>query len=240
MLRGVEAPNGTTELVLDLALRTIVDRRGVGDAGPDVLAGGDRVVAGAARAAASPLYDFDGLRRFRARLSPARWSTVWMVWDRGPAALVLVDVLRALRRRASGRLRHALDRGARQRPPWAVAMPLVPWIGPLVGLLATGPRRRAGALPRRARRLDCLRRRARVADVPRRARPRPRRLAALAIAAAIDAAWSVHHVANAGLGPSLPTAALRTVAVAGPIVGTIGLAWASRLADVVADWRILK
>jgi hypothetical protein len=30
------------------------------------------------------------------------------------------------------------------------------------------------------------------------------------------------------------------VAAAGPIIGTIGLAWACRLAGVVADRRILK
>jgi len=240
MLRGPEAPNGTTELVLDLALRTIADRAEWATPGLTPLAGGIAWWLEAARAAAAPLYDFDGLRRFRARLSPARWSTVWMVWDRGPAALVLLDVLRAF---AGGRLvmfgirsivRHA------NGPPWAVAMPLVPWIGLLVGLLATG---HAGALALAPAALagwivfDIV-----LAWLMFRAasRPRARRLAALTMAAAVDAVWSIQHLAHAGLGPSLLTAALRALAAAGPIVGAIGLAWASRLAHVVADRRILK
>jgi phosphatidylglycerol lysyltransferase len=240
MLRGVDAPNGTTELVLDLALRTIAERAEWATPGLTPLAGGIARWLRVARAATSPLYDFDGLRRFRARLFPARWSTVWMVWDRGPAALVLLDVLRAF---AGGRLaafgirsivRHASG------PPWAVAMPLVPWIGLLVGLLATG---HAGALALSRPALagwivfDIV-----LAWLMFRAATRPRapQLAALAIAAAADAAWSIQHLAHAGLGPSLPTAALRIVAVAGPIVGALGLAWASRLAHVVANRRILK
>jgi hypothetical protein len=122
-------------------------------------------------------------------------------------------------------------------PPWAVAMPR-PWIGLLVGLLATG---HAATLALSAPALAGWI----VFDVVlawlmfrAAARPRPWRLAALGMAAAVDAAWSIQHVAHAGLGSSLPTAALRTVAVAGPIIGTIGLAWASRLAHVVADRRI--
>jgi len=234
MLRGADAPNGTTELVLDLALRWIADR-GADRAewatpGLTPLAGEIAWWLGAARDATAPLYDFDGLRRFRARLAPARWSTVWMAWDRGPAIVVLLDVLRAF---AGGRLvafgvrsivRHA------NGPPWAVAMPLVPWIGLLIGLLATG---NAAVLAFSHVALAGWI----VFDIAlawlmfrAAARPRPRRLAALAIAAAADAAWSVHHVAHAGFGTGLPTAALRTVAAVGPIVGATGLAWASRLA----------
>jgi hypothetical protein len=230
MLRGGDAPNGSTELVLDLALRTIADRAEWATPGLTPLAGEIAWWLWAARAAASPLYDFDGLRRFRARLSPARWSTVWMVWDRGPSILVLIDVLRAF---PGGRLaafgirsivRHA------NGPPWAVAVPLVPWIGVLVALLATG---HAAALALSPAALAGWI----VFDVAlawlmfhAASRPRARRLAALAIAAGADAVWSVQHVAQAGPGRSLPTAALRLVAVAGPIAGAIGLAWASRLA----------
>ena len=240
MLRGGAAPNGTTELVLDLALRTIADRAAWATPGLTPLAGPIAWWLRAARAAMAPLYDFDGLRRFRARLAPARWSTVWMVWDRGPAPLVLLDVLRAF---AGGRLaafglrsivRHA------NGPPWAVAVPLVPWIAVLAALLATG---RAGALALSGAALAGW-----IAfDIAlawlmfhAASRPRPRRLAVLAIAAAADAAWSVRHLAHSGPGPSLATAALRIVAAAGPVVGTIGLAWASRLAVIVADRRILK
>lgn len=30
-------------------------------------------------------YDFDGLRRFKARLHPARWDDVWLVYPAGEA-----------------------------------------------------------------------------------------------------------------------------------------------------------
>ena len=240
MLRGPEAPNGTTELVLDLALRTIADRAAWATPGLTPLAGGIAWWLRAARGAMSPLYDFDGLRRFRARLSPARWSTVWMVWDRGPAPLVLIDVLRAF---AGGRLalfgirsivRHA------NGPPWAVAVPLVPWIALLAALLVTG---HAGALAlSRAALAGWI-----VFDIVlawlmfrAASRPRARPLAALALAAAVDAAWSIQHLAQAGPGRGFSTAALRVMAAAGPIAGAIGLAWASRLAHVVANRRVLK
>jgi len=56
-------------------------------------------------------------------------------------------------------------------------------------------------------------------------RPAPRLLGLLAGAAAIDAALSVVHVAEVGLGAGV-AAALRTLAVAAPVVGTVALAWA--------------
>jgi hypothetical protein len=67
----------------------------VGDAGLTPLAGGIAWWLEAARAAAAPLYDFDGLRRFRAacRRRAGRRSG-WSGIAR-PAALVLLDMLRA-------------------------------------------------------------------------------------------------------------------------------------------------
>ena len=110
-------------------------------------------------------------------------------------------------------------------------MPLVPWIGLLVGLLATG---HAGALALSRAALagwivfDIV-----LAWLMFRAASRPR-------ARAARRCWRSPRPSTPrgrsttsrtlDSDPSLPTAALRTVAVAGPIVGTIGLAWASRLA----------
>ena len=230
MLRGADAPNGTTELVLDLALRTIADRADWATPGLTPLAGDCVWWLRVARLSVSPLYDFDGLRRFRARLSPARWTSVWMVWDGGPAMLVLLDVLRAF---AGGRLiafgirslvRHASG------PPWAVAVPLVPWIVVLGVLLATGT---ASALALSPVALAAwMGFDAALAALIFRAASRPRAgaLGVLAMAAAGDALWSLQHLARSGLGHGCLTAALRIAATAGPIVGTAGLAWASWLA----------
>lgn len=64
-------------------------------------------------------------------------------------------------------------------------------------------------------------------------RPRVRRLLLLALAAAIDAALSVRHLATSGLGPDTLSAVLRLLATAGPILGTTALAWAaSRAAEM--------
>jgi hypothetical protein len=230
MLRGADAPNGTTELVLDLALRTIAGDAAWATPGLTPLAGPIAWWLRAARTVTTPLYDFDGLRRFRARLSPARWIPVWLVWDRGPAWLVLLDVLRAF---ACGPLTMFAWRSLTRHPngpPWAVALPLVPWTGMLLGLLSAGA---AGILGFSAPALAgwlifdvglawLLFRAAR--------RPHRRSLGLLALAAAIDAAISVQHLASRGLGPDATSAVFRLAATAGPVLGTAALAWAALLA----------
>jgi len=233
MLRGPDAPNGTTELVLDLALRTIAGDAAWATPGLTPLAGPIAWWLRTARTVTTPLYDFDGLRRFRARLSPARWIPVWLVWDRGPAWLVLVDVLRAF---AGGPLTAFAWRSLTRHPngpPWAVALPLVPWTGLLVGLLLAGA---AGILGFSAAALAAWV----IFDVALawllfRAARRPdrQRLGLLALAAAVDATISLRHLASRGLGPDATSAALRLAATAGPILGTAALTWAACL----THWR---
>jgi phosphatidylglycerol lysyltransferase len=230
MLRGAEAPNGTTELVLDLTLRTIAGDAAWATPGLTPLMGPVPWWLRAAREAMTPLYDFDGLRRFRARLSPARWIPIWLLWDRGPAWLVLIDVLRAF---ARGRLITFAWRSLTRHPngpPWIVALPLVPWTALLAALVVT---RRAAILGFPAAALagwvvfDAV-----LAWLLFRAARRPSRtgLTLLAVAAAADTLVSIRHLVLAGLGPTMVSAALRLAATAGPIAGTVGLAWAARLA----------
>ena len=230
MLRGAATPNGTTELVLDLALRTLARQAAWATPGLTPLAGPVAWWLRLARAVTTPLYDFDGLRRFRARLSPARWVPVWLVWDRGPAWLVLIDVLRAF---ARGRLWAFAWRSLTRHPngpPWVVALPLVPWTALLAVLLASG---RAALLGFSTIALGgwiafdlglawLLLRAAR--------RPARRGLVLLALAAAVDAALSVHHLAAHGLGPDTRSALLRLAATAGPLLGTVALSWSAHLA----------
>jgi phosphatidylglycerol lysyltransferase len=230
MLRGPDAPNGTTELVLDLALRTIAGDAAWATPGLTPLAGPIAWWLRAARTVTTPLYDFDGLRRFRARLSPARWIPVWLVWDRGPAWLVLIDVLRAF---ACGPLTAFAWRSLTRHPngpAWAVALPLVPWTGLLIGLLSAGA---AGTLGYSAPTLAAWV----IFDLglawllfQTARRPARRSLGLLALAAAVDATISLHHLAARGLGPDATSAVMRLVATAGPVLGTAALTWAAGIA----------
>ncbi len=227
MLRGRDAPNGTTELVIDGLMREVGDNSSLVTPGLTPLAGAVSCWMRCARAVTAPLYDFTGLQRFRARLSPSRWSPVWLVWDRGGALLTFVDVLRAF---AGGRL---LDFAARtlvthpNGPPWAVAVPLVAWtllLSALAGfgrsdlLGFTGPILWAWVA------FDVV-----LTWLLFRAARRPRlpRLAMMAGVAGFDAVVSWHHLAATGLGAGAIAILLRLLATAGPNIGALALAWAA-------------
>lgn len=95
LVRGRRAPNGTVELLIDAAMRAAVAR------GDEFVTLGLAPLAGAvprplrlARAVSTPLYDFRGLRAFKAKLSPSRWEGVYLVAPGSPW-LALHDALRA-------------------------------------------------------------------------------------------------------------------------------------------------
>ncbi len=97
LVRGDTAPNGTSELLVDAAMRWATEMRSDWlTLGLAPLAGAVptwmRVVGGAG----ASLYDFDGLRRFKAKLGPAAWDPIYVSWPRGSSSIVpVVDVLRA-------------------------------------------------------------------------------------------------------------------------------------------------
>ncbi len=237
MLRGRAAPNGTTELVIDALMRRLA-----GD--PFWITPGLTPLAGAipwwlrvVRIASVPLYDFSGLRRFRARLKPQRWQPIWIAWDRGPSVFVLGAVLRLF---ANRRILEFAWRSLVRHPngpPWAVAVPLVPWTVLLVGLVASG---RANLLGFSTVALtgwivfDTLLAGLLFAVARR---PRMRHLALAAMAAGVDAIVSVRHLALAGLGPNAISVGLRLVATAGPLIGTAALTWACWRAYLVRRRR---
>jgi phosphatidylglycerol lysyltransferase len=81
-----------------------------------------------ARSAGSVLFDFEGLRAFKARLRPTRWRPIHLVYPPGQGAVrTLLDVLEAFARS------HLLKFGLRTllRGPTVVvrllALLLVPW-----------------------------------------------------------------------------------------------------------------
>ena len=133
LIRSPDAPNGTTELLVDHAMRAAV-ADSEDSASPMVtlglapLAGQVVPALRLARSAGSVLFDFEGLRAFKARLRPTRWRPIHLVFppDQGVARTVL-DVLEAFARE------HLLTFGLRTllRGPTIVvrllAVLLVPW-----------------------------------------------------------------------------------------------------------------
>jgi hypothetical protein len=230
MLRGPDAPNGTTELVIDALMARVGAEGHWLTPGLTPLAGTIPLWLRIVRVVSIPLYDFSGLQRFRARLRPARWHPVSMAWDRGPSIMVILDVLRAF---AGGPMIPFAWRSLVRHPngpPWAIAVPLVAWTALLAGLATTG---RSGMLGFSQAGLgawtffDAL-----LAWLLFKAarRPRPRNLAAMAAAAAFDAVVSVRHLSIVGLGTTAATSVLRLTATAGPLVGTAAMIWAWRTA----------
>lgn len=138
-LRDPEAPNGTVELIIDYALREL-GREGATYAtlGLAPLSGDVNGWLRAVRDATTELYDFHGLRAFKAKLRPERWDPIHLAHPRGQLGLVAVwDVLTAFSR--VGLLRFGIETFL--RVPGTVlgvaATLLAPWLL-LVGSWALG------------------------------------------------------------------------------------------------------
>lgn len=137
LLRLDVAPNGTTELLFDTAMRAVAaEGSGYVTMGLAPLAGDVHAGLRFLRALGSALYDFDGVRRFKAKLRPDAWSTIHLAWPTEQSGNVaMVDSLAAFTMR--GRDGH--DRASFVRfgfetlahaPAFAVrllSLALVPW-----------------------------------------------------------------------------------------------------------------
>lgn len=77
--RAADAPNGTSELLLDLALREATDAPFV-SLGLAPLAGPVTPLLRVAATLGRPLYDFGSLHAFKQRLHPHAWRPVWLVY----------------------------------------------------------------------------------------------------------------------------------------------------------------
>lgn len=88
LVRDHHAPNGTVELMIDRAMQAAAAR---GDEGVTLglapLAGPVSPVLRLARAASGPLYDFEGLHAFKAKLRPHAWEPVYLCAERPWLAL---------------------------------------------------------------------------------------------------------------------------------------------------------
>lgn len=105
LIRAPTAPNGTMELLVDAAMNDAAA------AGSDYMTLGLSPLAGdvapslsLARRYATPLYDFTGLRAFKAKLRPERWTPIHLSYPAGQAALGAVyQSLRAFAQRGLAR-----------------------------------------------------------------------------------------------------------------------------------------
>jgi phosphatidylglycerol lysyltransferase len=100
LLRDPRAPNGTTELLVDHAMRAARDE---GSAyvtlGLAPLAGPVPTWLERVRGWTRALYDFDGVRAFKAKLSPDGWDAILLAYPEGASANVaLYDALLAFAR----------------------------------------------------------------------------------------------------------------------------------------------
>jgi hypothetical protein len=225
VLRSRTTPNGTTEALLDRLMDDVGDDETV-TLGLAPLSGPVSFWLRTVRFLSHPMFDFTGLRAFRQRLRPTRWESVWLVYPESEHALM--HVVESLRAFAGGSMFAFAFRSIVRKPsgpPWALALPLVPWTFLLAALSATGNAKLVGfsssALAEWAG-FDAL-----LATLLfwSALRPRRARVALAAAAASIDAGVSVPHLVVMGLGGSVVSFALRILAAAAPCFGAAVLAW---------------
>jgi phosphatidylglycerol lysyltransferase len=135
LLRDPEAPNGTTELLIDAGMRWAAqDGAGYVTLGLAPLAGRIPSWLAGVRRLSAPMYDFAGLHAFKKKLRPHHWDAVHLFWPPGGLMVrALADVLAAFARGSliSFGLQTLL------RGPvlvlWVLALALVPWTLLLAG-----------------------------------------------------------------------------------------------------------
>ena len=132
VLRDPEAPNGTVELLLDAAMRMAAEEESHWVTyGLAPLANSRSRLLRLIRASTRWLYNFEGLRAFKAKLLPDRWQPVYLAFpakERQGKVSAIVDTLRAFAR--GSLLSYGLEtlRHRASLVAWTFALLLVPWI----------------------------------------------------------------------------------------------------------------
>jgi phosphatidylglycerol lysyltransferase len=105
MVRARRAPYGTVELLVDAVMRAAAEQdSGWLTLGMAPLSGDVSLSLQVARRRLSFLYNFDGLRRFKAKLHPREWQRLYISYPPAQgAALTLIDVLAAFAANAPAR-----------------------------------------------------------------------------------------------------------------------------------------
>jgi len=129
LLRTREAPNGTAELLVNHAFHELA-QRGIRMAtlGLAPLAGHVHPMLHFMRRLSKPLYNFEGVRAFKARLKPARWVPQYLAYPHGMHPIWPIrDTLSAFA--TGGFLRFGLETLSKQRRLVVLVLGslLVPW-----------------------------------------------------------------------------------------------------------------
>ena len=107
-LRDPSAPNGTVELLVDAGMRAAAaEQIPYVTLGLVPLSGEISPWLRAARRWGNSLYDFDGLRAFKAKLKPRAWDPIFLSYPRGNGFVAMFDTLTAFAR--GGLLRFGLE-----------------------------------------------------------------------------------------------------------------------------------
>lgn len=108
-LRDPTAPNGTIELLVDAGMRAAATEEiAMVTLGLAPLAGDVGKALQSARKLGRALYDFDGLRAFKAKLAPRAWDPIYLSYPQGGSSLLaIVDTLTAFSR--GGLLRFGIE-----------------------------------------------------------------------------------------------------------------------------------
>ena len=108
-LRDPAAPNGTIELLIDAGMRAAATENvAIATLGLAPLAGEINPVLRSARRVGRVLYDFEGLRAFKAKLAPSSWDPIFLSYPPGGSSIrAVVDTLTAFAR--GGLLRFGIE-----------------------------------------------------------------------------------------------------------------------------------
>jgi phosphatidylglycerol lysyltransferase len=132
ILRDPASPQGTTELMIDAAMRDLAGE------GCSFVTLGLAPLAGAeawqriTRRALRGFYNFDGLRAFKAKLRPDEWMPIFLAWPDGRSAPSAIwDVLQAFAAGSPVRVAVAAIGRAPSPVVFCLGALLVPWTGAL-------------------------------------------------------------------------------------------------------------
>jgi len=129
LLRLPDAPNGTAEVLVDTVMRQL-DEEGSRYAtlGLAPLAGEVNTVLRLTRDYTAALYNFGGVRAFKAKLRPHTWEPLYLAWPRGRLGLLAMrDALAAFA--PGGMIRFGLNTLVHERSlaTFLLGLFLVPW-----------------------------------------------------------------------------------------------------------------
>jgi len=128
LLRDPRAPNGTAEALVDAAMRAFAAQGSrYATMGLAPLAGEVGSLLRTAREWGALLYDFDGVRAFKARLRPDRWDPIYLAYPDRSSVRAVRASLRAFA--GGGLVRFGLQTVLRGPPliVRALALMLIPW-----------------------------------------------------------------------------------------------------------------